>query len=352
MRTRLKGVDILLVLLLILLALPYGASAVESVGQVVALRGMVRATDATGATRRLGIKSPLYLDDTVKTGKRARLQILFTDNSIISLGNNTVAKIAEYGWDSDKDKAKLETEVKEGVFRVMGGLISKEKPEKFKTKTPAATIGIRGSMYAGKVGKAGLTVMLEGGRGVNLVNATGTVPITSPGFGSRIAGWNAPISPPKKFSAKAIRSLHEGMGAYGAPQPGAKKPRRPDGRVILPVAPPVSGGPGKPSAGAPGEAAGTEAAAADLAPEVAEKLEQITESVKENPESAIGVLRAVAADGDIPLDQALVAILLGMQNVDRLIFDSLINEALDLGLTLEQTKDIAARIREQGGVCQ
>jgi len=109
---------------------------------------------------------------------------MFKDNTIISLGSDSELKIAEYEWDQEKLKGKITTEVKEGAFRIMGGLISKEAPDKFKTKTAAAVIGIRGSMYAGSVNNGKLAVVFEGGRGITLQNSTGVVLITRPGFGS------------------------------------------------------------------------------------------------------------------------------------------------------------------------
>ncbi len=189
----------------------HAADELKPVGEVVALRGKVVATDSKGTSRKLAIKSPLFQADTIKTGKRGRLQILFTDNSIISLGPNTEAKISQYGWDPDADKAELETEVKEGVFRVMGGLISKKKPEKFNTKTPVATIGIRGSMYAGKISKRGLSVVFEGGKGISLTNATGTVVISKPGYTSQAKSWNAPISKPTRMKPRHLLKMPQHM---------------------------------------------------------------------------------------------------------------------------------------------
>ena len=183
------------------------AEVSQQVGFVIALRGKVQAVDSAGNTRILVVKDHFYIEDTIKTGKRSRLQLMFKDNTIISLGSDSELKIAEYEWNQKKLKGKITTEVKEGAFRIMGGLISKESPDKFKTKTAAAVIGIRGSMYAGTVRNGKLSVVFEGGRGISLQNSTGVVLITRPGYGSHVKGWNTVIKPPAKFTTRDLMKI-------------------------------------------------------------------------------------------------------------------------------------------------
>ncbi len=189
---------------------------------VIAIRGDVKAINAEGKERTLIMKSPIYSQDTIKTGKRGRIQIFFTDNSIISLGRNSEMKIAEYKWEADEKTGALKTEVKEGVFRVMGGAITKASPEKFVTETPTATIGIRGSMYAGRVSAGALSVVFQGGKGINVFNDRGSVSISRPGYGTRVR-LNNPPNRPYKFRNKDITSFSRELAVNGD---------KPDGRQI------------------------------------------------------------------------------------------------------------------------
>lgn len=174
---------------------------------VIAVRGKVQAVDTSGTSRVLSVKAPFFIKDTIKTEKRSRLQMMFKDNTIISLGPESELKISEYEWDADKKKGKMSSEIKEGAFRVMGGLISKESPEEFETKTPAGIIGIRGSMYAGAIREGELSVVFEGGRGITLKNGTGMITIMTPGYGSTSKGWNSAIARPKKFTTRDFMKL-------------------------------------------------------------------------------------------------------------------------------------------------
>lgn len=327
----------------------YAEEAREAIGKVVALRGKVTAIDLQGASRSLSIKSPLYLNDTVDTGKRGRLQILFKDNTILSLGAGSKVKITAYGWDESKEKAEMTTEIKEGLFRVMGGLIAKEAPAKFKTKTPLATIGIRGSMYAGSLLSGELSVVFEGGRGIELTNEAGRVAITSPGFGTRITGSSTPIPPASRFSSESMQHLRltvtDGPATRGAARPSATQPLPvtfPPGE--LSVSPPPAG-----SKGRDGESAAPEPEGGQEPQE--EPARELTEAAKGQPDQAAALLTEAVGSGDLPLEKALEAILAGMQNTDRAHFDALIQTAIDLGLTSRGAQDIADHIKASGGGC-
>ncbi|MDH3393003.1 MAG: FecR domain-containing protein, partial [Desulfobulbaceae bacterium] len=187
----------------------------DPIGTVVAVRGVVNAISADGQSRRLSIKAPVFGADSLETGKRGRIQLLFSDNTIMSLGQNTQMKIAEYRWSETAAKdAAMKTQVKEGTFRVLGGAITKAAPENFTTETPSATIGIRGSSYAGKVTKENLTVVLLGGKGVNIFNSAGLVPLTKVGFGTVVTPGMAPMKP-FKFTPRDMKKLSGGLISNG-----------------------------------------------------------------------------------------------------------------------------------------
>ena len=206
----------LLWILWLLFILPVDLTAAgpnDSIGSVVAIRGKVTAVSAAGAVRKLTLKASVYLKDTLKTEKRSRLQVMFLDNTIVSLGPNSEMKIAEYQWKPEKNAGGMKTKVKEGVFRIMGGAITKVAPENFTTETPAATIGIRGSMYAGRVSNDTLTVVFQGGKGIFVTNPAGTVEISIPGYGTRVEGPAEPPETPQPLSSEEITDLNNALSA-------------------------------------------------------------------------------------------------------------------------------------------
>lgn len=203
---------IIVLLLLLCLTAPLSSAYAEITGvaTVVALRGTAIAQGKGGATRNLSLKSQIFQEDVLKTDKTGQLQIMFTDNSIISLGRNSEMKIAEYRWQPEQKDGTLKTQAKEGTFRVMGGALAKDAPQNFKTETPTATIGIRGSMYAFKSTADSLSVVFQGGKGIEIFNDLGKVTITTPGFGTHVV-LNAAPAKPSKFTEQQLNNLNKDL---------------------------------------------------------------------------------------------------------------------------------------------
>ena len=318
-------------------ALAAAGKAAEPVATVVAVRGEVTARNGAGTVRKLAIKDLLYLEDTITSGASGRAQIMFKDNTIFSLGSKTVLKLTDYRWDPNTKQGKLATEVKEGVFRVMGGLITKSAPEHFEVGTPSSVIGIRGSMYSGRVAGDKVAVMFEGGRGITLRSDAGLVVISTPGFGSTVASRQAPPSPPVRFSVDTVQQLYQGLQAHrGGGRPGASGPG-----TRAAALPPPSFPAGELAAFNRGGGRGA-----------GQPLANLTAAVKATPDQAAAVLRdAVVKDG-VAVDKALDAVLRGMVNPERQQFDAVVREAMDHGLTVDQAKGIVERLKASGGVCQ
>lgn len=184
----------------------------EVVGKVVAARGDVLAIDSSGGQRALKTKAEIHTQDVVKTGKNGRVQMIFSDNTIISLGVDSTMDISEYRWDANAKSGAMKTRVQEGTFRVLGGMITKTSPESFTTETPAATIGIRGSMYAGRISGNQLSVVFLGGTGIYVENPFGIIDIMEPGFGLTVEKGIAP-GPPEPVKKESLDKLVEGLAS-------------------------------------------------------------------------------------------------------------------------------------------
>lgn len=224
---------ILLALLFLLLALPAGADDAErtesapcppeAVGYVSAVKGTVLAINREGSSRKLETKDSIFAEDTIKTSQRGRIQIIFPDNTIVSLGRRTEVKISEYSWSADDRKGRMKTEAREGVFRIMGGAITKHAPREFTTVTPQATIGIRGSMYAGRISPAGLAVLFQGGKGIDVTNQGGAVALTVPGQATTVASAATAPSHPYLMPAAEISELLQDLEDWGGDDGGGSQ---------------------------------------------------------------------------------------------------------------------------------
>jgi hypothetical protein len=175
------------------------------IGMVVALRGEVTALSVDGE-RKLAVQSPVFHSDTILTGN-GHVQLLFADETLISLDDDTEMLISEYDWQPNGASGAMKTRIKEGTFRVMGGAIARLTPGSFTTETQVAIIGVRGTSYAGRVTPETLSVVLQGGKGIIVSNAAGSVTITTPGFGTRVLGLGQPPQPPEEFKISELKHL-------------------------------------------------------------------------------------------------------------------------------------------------
>ncbi|MBZ7986707.1 FecR family protein [Campylobacter canadensis] len=88
-------------------------------------------------------------NDLIITKNNAKAQIVFIDNTIITLGKNTNLNIKDYVINGANSKVNLE--VNSGVFQVISGEISKIARDKFIFQAKTATIGIRGTVFMGNL---------------------------------------------------------------------------------------------------------------------------------------------------------------------------------------------------------
>ena len=178
----------------------------EEAGYASVVRGEVYAISPGGVARTLKAKSAIYVGDHIVTEAGGRINVVFRDSSVLSLGQKSRGQLTRYGWSEISQQGEFELTVREGVFRVIGDKLTRTSPEKFKTVTPAATIGIRGSGYAGQVAGDQLEVMLTSGKGIDVGNAMGSVALLTPGLGTKVISGRAPATP-RMLSPEEINAL-------------------------------------------------------------------------------------------------------------------------------------------------
>jgi hypothetical protein len=219
---------VLLVVCGLLLGSFLRAVAADAAGLVVAVRGEVTVTRADGQTVPLALQDAVFQHDTLKTGARGRVQVCFTDETILSLGRNTQIQITECAFNRSEGQGALSLNVNEGVFRIVGGAIMKIAPANFKADTPTATIGIRGSSFAAEVTAALTTVVLLGttGAGITVENDAGYRIVYIPGTGLTVPLGEAPGAVQAMDGVAAALLGQTAVGGVGGPDatPAAPAP--------------------------------------------------------------------------------------------------------------------------------
>ena len=94
---------------------------------------------------------PVFLNDVLSTGKDGSLGVTFKDNSRISIGPDTELTIDTYVYAPRENKLGFVTKMSRGTLNFVSGVIAKLSPDSVAVKTPAGTIGVRGTHFLVKV---------------------------------------------------------------------------------------------------------------------------------------------------------------------------------------------------------
>ncbi len=116
----------------------------STVATITALRGQATIQKMDKSIEaKIGLK--LEKNDTIQTMDNTKIQIIFTDNTIISIGKNSNFSIKDYLYEEEAPIATFS--LLSGAARIITGKIAKIAPQKFKIQTKTATIGIRGTNF-------------------------------------------------------------------------------------------------------------------------------------------------------------------------------------------------------------
>ncbi len=141
-----------------LLAMGGSAQAGPAVGRVIAMQSQGSMT-REGSTLPLALSDEIWLKDEIITDATGKVQILFDDDTSISLGPNSRVLVEDFV--DDGAKSSFSVNLMDGVARAITGRLVKQNPEGFLISAPAATVGIRGTILALQVVEGRTTVYVE-----------------------------------------------------------------------------------------------------------------------------------------------------------------------------------------------
>jgi hypothetical protein len=199
-----------------------GAPAVaqQRVGVSSAVNPDVTGIPPGAAPRRLVLGQEVVFNEHITTGPDGQTQILFIDQSTMTVGPRSDMVIDEFVYDPNAGTGKLATSLTRGVFRFVGGKLSKQD-NAVTMQTPSATIGIRGGLILVNLAPDGqLQVIFGYGAGVTVTGLNGLAQtITRPGFQVTVAGLGAapstPSPAPPGASAALLAQLDGRSGGNG-----------------------------------------------------------------------------------------------------------------------------------------
>lgn len=130
------------------LLLIFNAILLANVGVIKDFRGNVeilRNSNTYNATSNFILQE----NDKILTKNNGKAQIVFKDNTVVTLGRNSILEINKYLINGANSSVKLNA--KRGSYEVISGEISRLAQKNFEFQAKTASIGIRGTKFAGNL---------------------------------------------------------------------------------------------------------------------------------------------------------------------------------------------------------
>jgi hypothetical protein len=154
------------VLLVVLGAFSAAANAAEVVtvgNATVVVRTVTGTLDAED--RKLALADDVYHNELIKTDVDSATEIIFLDQTKLSLGPESSLTLDSVVYDPDPTKSSFVATASKGVFRFVTGNLPKKS---YTIHTPSATIGIRGTIFQLSI----LPTFLDDGSSATVVEFT------------------------------------------------------------------------------------------------------------------------------------------------------------------------------------
>ena len=137
--------------------------------------------------------SKIFFGDTIISKSKSNAQILFLDQTVLTLGEETELTIDEFVYDPNSQDGSFVSTVKTGTVKFITGQISKKNPDNLEVKVPAGTLGARGTEFVVLSESNNESTVVLLGPGPNntlgmipgnliLSDGVNSVDITNPGF--------------------------------------------------------------------------------------------------------------------------------------------------------------------------
>jgi len=154
-----------------------GLVSANPIGDITESKGIgtiTRNSESVGNS----VGTEILLKDEAQTGN-GRMKIVFLDDEVLDMTENTYAYIDEVYYDPDPNLSRMSLNMVQGTARFTSGLGNRIKKKNIKVNTPAAQITINGTDFTTTVDEIGrsLVILLPDDDG----NASGEIVVTNDG---------------------------------------------------------------------------------------------------------------------------------------------------------------------------
>ncbi len=198
------------------LTAPPAHAATDGIGVAAAVNPDAVGQPPAMDKRIIEVGTNMLTDEKITTGPNGQAQLIFRDGSAFSIGPNSELTLDKFIYDPAKGGGEMALSVTKGVFRFVGGKISKDNPVQI--KAGSATMGIRGGIATLNV-NPGQPVVAKFlfGREMSMTQNGQTQVTTRPGTAIEAAPGQPP-SPPRPVTPQEMRQTASQLESGGGQQ--------------------------------------------------------------------------------------------------------------------------------------
>ena len=193
----------------------YGPAAAQTrVGVAAGTSGDPMGKPPGEAERILRVGVDVQANEVIRTRENDRAHLLFLDGTSLTVGPSAELMIDKFVYDPASQKGELAINATKGVFRLIGGKISKNNA--ITVTTPSSTMGLRGGIMIFGVGTTQTTSIFIFGTSMTVTAGGQTQTVTVPSSQVQTSQGGPPSAP----TAVTATSLSGAMGALVAATTG------------------------------------------------------------------------------------------------------------------------------------
>jgi trimeric autotransporter adhesin len=198
---------VLLVAAMLLLVATSAPQAQERVGVSSAVNPEATGAPPGAAPRKLVIGQPVIFNEHITTGAKGQTQLLFLDESAMTVGPNSDLTIDQFVYDPKSGTGKLAMSATRGLLRYVGGKLSKNDGA-VTLHTTTATLAVRGGAFMTDVDRTGKTeAIFIFGDGLTVTGRSGiSKTLLRPGYAITV-GVNGVVSDPFAVPAQTLAAF-------------------------------------------------------------------------------------------------------------------------------------------------
>jgi len=189
------------------------------VGVASAVVPQARGTRPNAEPVVLRVGQDMIADERVITAADGKAQLLFVDGTSLMVGPNSDVVLDRFVFDPETGRGDIAFSATRGVFRLVGGRISKQTAVAL--RTPTATVGIRGGIGVVETDGQSVSATFLFGDGMSVDSGGVTKSVERPGFTIQAPGGGQPPADPQPASEAALTGQLGALeGAPGQPTAG------------------------------------------------------------------------------------------------------------------------------------